>query len=138
PRPSRHHKVPELPIVAGSTVVASSPSPGVVAGMGRVPTAAPLAILRRLRDPPEPNPKSSITQFQLRVTIRSAIQAHKRKTGAMRKKARPLPSLPCWGPNQIFRGNTTTRQSRSIRGPLVKPRKVSPLHTCVSQVNASM
>lgn len=131
-------KTASEPIAAASGAAVLSPSD--VVPLRRVPTVAraPLAILRQLRAPPEPNPNAAMTQFNLRVTIRSAIEAHKRKTGAMRKKAHPLPTLPRWRPNQSPRRNHTAQHSRSVRGPLVKPRKMSPLHTCVSQTNASM
>lgn len=130
-----HHQVPGLPITAASSTIEPS-APGVV--VARKVPAEPLAILRRLRDPPKPNANSTVNQFRLRVTIRSAIEAHKKKTGALRGKPRPLPTLPCWRPNQTPGGKSSTQQTRLLRVPLARPRPVSPLHKCVKYVNASL
>lgn len=124
--------VPTLPIA-----VPGAAAQGESTGVARRVAREPLAILRQLRDRPDSEPKPRIDQFRLRVTIRSAIETHVQKTGALRRKAHPLPTLPRWRPSQSPT-KFVAPQPRVIGAPLVKPRKTSPLHTCVAQVNASI
>lgn len=98
----------------------------------------PLAVLRRLRDHPESTTKTKTDQFHLRTTIRSAIEAHVKKTGAFRRRAHPLPTLPRWHPRSVaVKVNKPLRPGSLGRAPLVKRRVVSPLHMSVKQVNSS-
>lgn len=126
---SKH--VPKLPIT----------SVGATAGKRRVPPKVhtePLAILRQLRDRPQSKPKPKEDNFTLRVTIRSAIEAHVRKTGATRRKARPLPTPPRWTPMTATVKFKTPRRGQTSRMPLVKPRVFSPLHKSVEHVNSTI
>ncbi|CAM9490674.1 unnamed protein product [Ectocarpus fasciculatus] len=119
--------VPQLPIDS------SAFSSAVVGGVRReVPKVQrePLAILRQLRDDPEVQPKPKTDQFRLRVTTKSAIEAHIRKTGAARRKPHPLPIGPSWR-----KAATPMKRVAATRAALTKPRAVSPLHRSVRQVN---
>ncbi len=133
--------VPKLPI--DSTV----PLPASVA-LHKAATAPrvqrePLAILRQLRSDPEERQKPRTDQFRLRMTIKSAIEAHIEKTGAARRKPRPLPIVPSSRQN-LARAKTMLSQQQqqqkqhaaTARAPLSKARAVSPLHRTVRQVNA--
>ena len=99
----------------------------------------PLAILRQLRrDDSKALLKPRTDQFRLRLTIKSAIEAHIRKTGAARRKPRPLPTPPPWrGRHNMASTKTKPSQEQAVamRARLVKPRAVSPLHRTVRKVN---
>lgn len=120
--------VPQLPI--DSSVFSSAVGDGVVR---RAAQREPLAILRQLRDDPEVQPKPKTDQFRLRVTTKSAIEAHIRKTGAARRKPHPLPTGPSWR-----KAATPMKRAAATRAALTKPRAVSPLHRSVRQVNTFM
>ncbi|CAB1119717.1 unnamed protein product [Ectocarpus sp. CCAP 1310/34] len=118
--------VPKLPIDSS----AFSSSSAVGGGVRRAAQREPLAILRQLRDDPEVQPKPKTDQFRLRVTTKSAIEAHIRKTGAARRKPHPLPTGPSWR-----KAATPMKRVAATRTALTKPRAVSPLHRSVRQVN---
>lgn len=101
----------------------------------------PLAILRQLRGEAEFQLKPQTDQLRLRMTIKSAIEAHIKKSGAARRKPRPLPTVPSW--RQSFTATKlklTQQQQRAAMAamPLAKPRAISPLHRSVRQVNRFM
>eukprot|EP00903_Cladosiphon_okamuranus_P008871 g8493.t1 len=98
----------------------------------------PLAILRQLRtNDSKALPQPRTDQFRLRVTIKSAIKAHIRKTGAARRKPRPLPTPPSWHNQSTASMKTKSlqQQEAATRVRLAKPRATSPLHRTVTQVN---
>lgn len=100
----------------------------------------PLAILRQLRtDDSKALAKPRTDQFRLRVTIKSAIEAHIMKTGAARRKPRPLPTPLSWRKHNIASIKAKSLQQQQLasttRVPLSKPRAVSPLDRTVRQVN---
>lgn len=101
----------------------------------------PLAILRQLRDYPETKSKPKSDQFMLRRTICSAIEAHVRKTGALRRKAQPLVTLPLWRPAKVSCAaqEKTLKKLRPVRNTsITKRRECSPLHRSVKEVNSSI
>lgn len=99
----------------------------------------PLAILRQLRRDDSKAPlKPRTDQFRLRVTIKSAIEAHIKKTGAARRKPRPLPTPPSWRQQHSMassKAKMLQQNAAATRVPLAKPRVVSPLHRTVRKVN---
>lgn len=127
--------VPILPISSSAGA-----SPTKVRNVHSKIPREPLAILRQLRDGPTPQPKKSKTdRFRFHATVRSAIEAHIAKTGAMRRKAHPLPTPPCWRPTAISVKLKLHQQQRTAsRIPLMKRRVVSPLHRSVQHVNSSI
>ena len=105
----------------------------------KVQQREPLAILRQLRseDSKAALGKPKTDQFRLRLTIKSAIEAHIRKTGAARRKPRPLPTPPSWRHHNMasMKAKTWQQQGATTRVRLAKPRPISPLHRTVRQVN---
>lgn len=133
--------VPKLPI--DSSVSLPAPVERHRAAAPKV-QREPLAILRQLRNDPEVQPKPRTDQFRLRMTIKSAIEAHIKKTGAARRKPRPLPTVPA-SRQTVARAKIMLSQQQQQqkqqhaampRAPLSKARAVSPLHRTVRQVNA--
>lgn len=100
--------------------IASSTVPQSTAGAAKRVAQEPLAILRQLRDHPGSKPRAEESEFRLQATVRSAIDAHVRKTGAMRRKARPLPIFPDWSLNSTSQATTT---GPNLRGVRALPRK---------------
>lgn len=134
PRKSPQHQVPMLRIA--SAVIPFSSGDQVRGAAASKAPREPLAILRRLKDRPEDPPKLQTDQFRLRVTTRSAIEAHVRKTGALRRKAHPLPTPPSWRQaTALARHNRSLQPRTARRSPLVQPRAISPLHRSVKQLN---
>ena len=134
PRKPPQQHVPMLPIA--SVVIPSTSGDQIQGAVASKAPREPLAILRRLKDRPEDQPKLQTDQFKLRVTTRSAIEAHVRKTGALRRKAHPLPTPPSWRPATAAAKHNKSHQPRAgRRSPLVQPRAVSPLHRSVTQLN---
>ncbi|CAM9426501.1 unnamed protein product, partial [Hapterophycus canaliculatus] len=100
----------------------------------------PLAILRQLRDNPEVQPAPKTDQFRLRMTIKSAIEAHIKKAGAPRRKPHPLPTALSYRQNAALMKLKSQQQQQQLRAdatraPLTKRRAVSPLHRSVRHVN---
>lgn len=110
--------VPSLPIAATT----AAPT-----GAAKRVAQEPLAILRQLRDQPEAKSKARVDEFRLRLTVCSAIEAHVRKTGALRRKAHPLPTLPpcCPTPSTTM---TAAPLSRNFMITLPKTCVASPRH----------
>lgn len=137
PQPQRPPQF--VPMLSLASMVTSSSSADVNVGGAVAASKAPrepLAILRRLNDRPKDQPKVKTDQFRLRVTTRSAIEAHVRKTGALRRKVRPLPTPPSWRSAGTVVMRNRTQQPRSARRvPLMQPRAISPLHRSVMQLN---
>ena len=129
--------VPRLPIASS----VPRPTPAVPRAAPKV-QREPLAILRQLRNDPEAQPKPRTDQFRLRMTIRSAVEAHIKKTGAARRKPRPLPTVPSSRQNiakakmKLSLQQQQQQHAAMVRAPLSKARAVSPLHRTVRQVNA--
>ncbi|CAM9109497.1 unnamed protein product [Pylaiella littoralis] len=130
--PTAVASVPRLPI---SSSALGGGGGGGGGGVRVVPKnrREPLAILRQLRGEAEVQPKPKTDQFGLRMTIKSAIEAHIEKTGAARRKPRPLPIVPLWRQSQQQQQRTAMTPL-----PLTKPRAISPLHRSVRQVSRSM
>lgn len=130
--------VPRLPIE--SSVLVSAFSGDRSQAVALKVQREPLAILRQLRDDPDVQPAPKTDQFRLRMTIKSAIEAHIKKTGAPRRKPRPLPIALTYRQNAALMKLKSQQQQQQLRAeatriPLAKRRVASPLHRSVRQVN---
>lgn len=129
---SRH--VPALPIA--SSTAGSTPTIA-----RRIPSKGPrepLAILRKLQEQPQSSPTHKTDQFMLRMTTKSAIDAHVRKTGALRRKPHPLPTPPVWRASSTGVKVKPRQPWTAISNPLIKPHVISLLHRSVKEVNPTM